>query len=293
MHAAPASPALVKIAVAQMTSVNNSDVNFQTCASLVKAACEAGAAMLFLPECHSFIGATASESLGQAQQLNGPLMTAYQELARSNALWLSLGGFQEVGPDPAHLYNTHVIIDSDGELVSRYRKIHLFDVDIPNGPVLMESNTTAPGDEAVVCDSIAGRIGVTVCYDLRFPELYQTLTWGMGATLIAVPSAFTKMTGEAHWEILLRARAIECQAYVVAAAQAGRHSERRESFGNALIIDPWGKIVARLEDPLATGIATADIDMSLLQQIRAKMPIATHRLRGQTAYVSKVVDKNT
>ncbi|GFH05871.1 CN hydrolase domain-containing protein, partial [Haematococcus lacustris] len=133
-------------------------------------------------------------------------------------------------------------------------QIHLFDVDVPNGPVLMESRTTAPGDKLVVCPGPGGlQLGLTTCYDLRFPELYQRLTWELGAQLIAVPSAFTKITGAAHWEVLLRARAIECQAYVVAAAQAGRHNEKRESWGHAMIVDPWGEVIGRLDDPLATG----------------------------------------
>lgn len=209
----------------------------------------------------------------------------------------------------------------------------MFDVDVPNGPVLMESRTTAPGSEVggaasvappaagvaspagwhwhplkpcnaapalvlpshlphswppnstscqlVTCDSPAGRLGLSVCYDLRFPELYQTLTWHMGASVLLVPSAFTKVTGAAHWEVLLRARAIECQAYVIAAAQAGRHNEKRESYGHSLIIDPWGSIIARLPDPLATGIAVADLDGEAMAGVRAKMPIQEHRERGR------------
>ena len=125
-------------------------------------------------------------------------------------------------------------------------------------------------------------LGLTVCYDLRFPEMYQALTWGPhGATLLSVPSAFTKVTGEAHWELLLRARAVECQCYVVAAAQAGRHNAKRESYGHALIIDPWGEVVARLDDPNATGIAVAEIDPARVAAVRAKMPIAAHRAAGR------------
>ncbi|KAF6254735.1 carbon-nitrogen hydrolase [Scenedesmus sp. NREL 46B-D3] len=293
--AAAASPAgrRCKVAVAQMTSVGDQLANFNTCKQLAEQAAAAGCSMLFLPECFSFIGASQPEvraaltcqgphsaaaaataaaaaaaaalgSLSKAEPLDGPAMARYRQLARDTGLWLSLGGFQEMGPDLQHLYNAHVVLDAAGSTAASYRKVHLFDVDVPNGPVLMESRTTAPGDKSsaaaaaqrcaawldvgfepatpgcqlVVCDSPAGRLGLTVCYDLRFPEVYQTLTWGMGAEVLLVPSAFTKVTGKAHWEVLLRARAIECQCFVIAAAQAGVHNEKRESYGHALIIDP-------------------------------------------------------
>ncbi|PNH11452.1 Nitrilase 1, partial [Tetrabaena socialis] len=278
------APANVRIAVGQMTSTGDTSANFDTCARLAQDAVQAGCRMIFLPECFSFIGESPSETLAAAQPLDGPLMTRYRDLARSLGLWLSLGGFQEVGPDPTHIFNTHVVVDDTGALVARYRKIHLFDVDVPNGPVLLESRTTAPGTEAVVVDTPAGPLGMTTCYDLRFPELYAQLTWERGAQILAIPSAFTVITGQAHWEVLLRARAIECQAYVVAAAQAGRHNGKRESYGHALIVDPWGTVVAALPDPHATGIAVAEVDAALLARVRERMPCRLHRLRGREAY---------
>ncbi|GIL79098.1 hypothetical protein Vretifemale_8387, partial [Volvox reticuliferus] len=277
-------PGPIRIAVGQMTATGDQAANLSTCARLAKDAAEAGCSMLFLPECFSFIGESQAESVAAAQPLDGPLMEQYQQLARSLGLWLSLGGFQETGPDPRHIYNTHVVLDSKGELVARYRKIHLFDVDVPNGPVLMESRSTAPGTEAVVVDTPAGRLGLTTCYDLRFPELFAHLTWERGAQVLAVPSAFTVVTGAAHWEVLLRARAIECQAYVVAAAQAGRHNTKRESYGHALIVDPWGTVVARLPDPRVTGIAIAEVDFGLLARTRERMPCQLHREKGRAAY---------
>lgn len=260
-----------------MTSVGDQLANFETCRRLAEEAAGKGCRMLFLPECFSFIGSSQQESLSRAEPLDGPTMARYRQLARDTGLWLSLGGFQEAGPDPGHLLNCHVVLDGAGGTAAAYRKIHLFDVDVPDGPVLMESSTTAPGSELAVCATPAGPLGLTVCYDLRFPELYQRLTWEMGATVLAVPSAFTKTTGAAHWELLLRARAVECQAYVVAAAQAGRHNEKRESYGHSLIVDPWGTVVARLDDPLATGVATADVDPALLARVRRKMPILQDR----------------
>ncbi|GIL63720.1 hypothetical protein Vafri_17747 [Volvox africanus] len=281
-------PGPVRIAVGQMTSNGDQEANLATCARLAKDAAEAGCRMLFLPECFSFIGESQAESVAASQPLNGPLMEQYRQLARSLGLWLSLGGFQETGPDPGHIYNTHVVLDSNGELVARYRKIHLFDVDVPSGPVLMESRSTAPGTEAVAVDTPAGRLGLTTCYDLRFPELFAHLAWERGAQVLAVPSAFTVITGAAHWEVLLRARAIECQAYVVAAAQAGRHNNKRESYGHALVVDPWGTVVARLPDPGVTGIAVAEVDFGLLARTRERMPCQLHREKGRAAYANDV-----
>eukprot|EP00201_Polytomella_parva_P009042 CAMPEP_0175061092 /NCGR_PEP_ID=MMETSP0052_2-20121109/13395_1 /TAXON_ID=51329 ORGANISM="Polytomella parva, Strain SAG 63-3" /NCGR_SAMPLE_ID=MMETSP0052_2 /ASSEMBLY_ACC=CAM_ASM_000194 /LENGTH=222 /DNA_ID=CAMNT_0016326913 /DNA_START=399 /DNA_END=1067 /DNA_ORIENTATION=- len=212
-------------------------------------------------------------------------MTRYRSLARDHNLWLSLGGFQETGPDPDHVYNTHVIVDSQGEIRSAYRKIHLFDVDVPNGPSLRESRTTAPGSKLVTCRTTPlGTIGLTVCYDLRFPELYQQLTWEKGAQTLVIPAAFTHVTGKAHWELLLRARAVECQSFVVAAAQAGQHNEKRTSYGRSLVVDPWGEVVAALEDPWETGVAVAEIDLARVGEVRGRMPIQRHREQGHKAY---------
>ncbi|XP_059317621.1 deaminated glutathione amidase, chloroplastic/cytosolic [Lycium ferocissimum] len=267
----------VKVAAAQMTSVNNLAVNFATCSRLVKEAASAGAKLLCLPENFSFVGDLQGESLKIAEPLDGPIMKGYCSLARESNIWLSLGGFQEKGSDDAHLRNTHVLIDDNGNIRSTYSKMHLFDVDVPGGAVYKESSFTEAGKDIVAVDSPFGRLGVTVCYDLRFPELYQQLRFNHDAQVLLVPAAFTTVTGQAHWEILLRARAIETQCYVIAAAQAGKHNEKRESYGDTLIIDPWGTIVGRLSDRTSTGITIADIDFSLIDSVRAKMPVSKHR----------------
>ncbi|GKV28557.1 hypothetical protein SLEP1_g37590 [Rubroshorea leprosula] len=267
----------VRVAAAQMTSVNDLASNFATCSRLVKEAASAGAKMLCLPENFSYIGLKSGEGLTIAEPLDGPIMQKYCSLARDSGIWLSLGGFQEKGLDDEHLRNTHVIIDDTGNIRSTYRKIHLFDVDVPGGAVYKESSFTEPGKDIVAVDSPIGRLGLTVCYDLRFPELYQQLRFQHDAQVILVPSAFTMVTGQAHWEILLRTRAIETQCYVIAAAQAGKHSDKRESYGDTLIIDPWGTVVGRLPDRVSTGITVADIDFSLIDSVRTKMPIAKHR----------------
>ncbi|KAI3894998.1 hypothetical protein MKX03_021910 [Papaver bracteatum] len=266
----------VRIAAAQMTSINDLTSNFNTCSHLVKEAVAAGAKMICFPENFSFVGARDGESMKIAEPLDGPIMQKYCSLARESNIWLSLGGFQEKGPDDTHLSNAHVLIDDTGNLRSTYRKIHLFDVDIPGGAVFKESSFTEAGKNIVVIDSPVGRLGLTVCYDLRFPELYQRLRYQHQAQVLLVPAAFTKITGEAHWEILLRARAIETQCYVIAAAQAGKHNDKRESYGDTLIIDPWGKVVGRLPDRVSTGIVVADIDFSLIDSVRTKMPILEH-----------------
>ncbi|CAN4096055.1 unnamed protein product [Withania somnifera] len=267
----------VRVAAAQMTSVNNLAVNFATCSRLVKEAASAGAKLLCFPENFSFVGDLEGESLKIAETLDGPTMKGYCSLARESNIWLSLGGFQEKGSDDAHLRNTHVLIDDNGNIRSTYSKMHLFDVDVPGGSVYKESSFTEAGKDTVVVDSPFGRLGLTVCYDLRFPELYQRLRFTHDAQVLLVPAAFTTVTGQAHWEILLRARAIETQCYVIAAAQAGKHNEKRESYGDTLIIDPWGTIVGRLSDRSSTGITVADIDFSLIDSVRTKMPVSMHR----------------
>ncbi|XP_057981826.1 deaminated glutathione amidase, chloroplastic/cytosolic [Malania oleifera] len=267
----------VRVAAAQMTSVNDLAANFATCSRLVKEAASAGAKLLCFPESFSYVGAKDGDSVKVAETLDGPIMQGYCSLARESNIWLSLGGFQEKGHDDAHICNTHVLIDDNGTVRSTYRKMHLFDVDVPSGRSYKESSFTDAGKDIVAVDSPFGRLGLTVCYDLRFPDIYQQLRFQNQAQVLLVPSAFTKVTGEAHWEILLRARAIETQCYVIAAAQAGKHNEKRESYGDTLIIDPWGKIVGQLPDRLSTGITVADIDFSLLDSVRAKMPICKHR----------------
>jgi len=282
-QSSPHSPTSMstKVAVAQMTSTSNTDANFSTIQQLTKQAKQQDCSMIFFPENFNFLGHHFTESLNIAQPLDGAFVQRYRQLARDVGIWMSLGGFQEQGPDPDHLYNTHIIVDSSGGVQATYRKIHLFDVDVPNGPVLMESRFTSPGHGLSVCDKTpVGRIGLTVCYDLRFPEVYQRLVFDHGAEVLLVPSAFTVETGKAHWEVLLRARAIETQTYVIAAAQAGRHNEKRVSYGHSLIVDPWGEVVGRLSNGEETGIAVADIDFERLGQIRKTMPIDIHRGKG-------------
>ncbi|EFA75682.1 nitrilase 1 [Heterostelium album PN500] len=275
----PTANSLLRVAVGQLTSVNSKEKNFEVCKSLVEAAVEKQAKILCLPENFAFCsgGVHQFESRDNAELINGETISKYRALAAQNKIWLSLGGFHEkIENDPEHIYNTHLIIDDNGEIRQTYHKMHLFDVDIPSKGVKMkESTVVLPGDQIATCDSPVGVLGLSICYDLRFPELYSSLR-KLGAQILLVPSAFMKRTGEAHWHILLRARAIENQCYVIAAAQTGQHHSKRDSYGHSIIISPWGDIVAELSNN-ETGIITADIDTSLIDTTRQNMPVFEHR----------------
>lgn len=274
----PASTRRCLAGLVQMCSVNDVHANFSTCARLVKEAKERGAKIVFLPECFSFIGARPGEAQAVAEPLSGPIMRRYRDLACEHDVWLSLGGFQEKSDDPGEgrIYNTHVVVDDCGMVSAAYRKIHLFDVPMTG---LVESRQALAGEELVSCASPCGKLGVTICYDMRFPELYQKLTFLHGAQVLLMPSAFAMKTGEAHWETLLRARAIETQCYVVAAAQAGLHNtdgNQRRSWGHAVAFDPWGDAVARFGAE-ESGVQVFEIDLDLVGRTRDNMPMRAHR----------------
>jgi len=220
-----------------------------------------------------FIGSDAAKVAG-AEALDGPSVSLAQELAVELGVWLFAGSFAERSDVPGRVYNTSPVINPAGELVGVYRKIHLFDIDIADGPSFLESATVAPGEEVVVVESPLGRVGLSVCYDLRFPTLYERLREA-GAEVLMVPAAFTAHTGRAHWELLLRARAVEQQCWVVAADQGGHHNPRRESYGNSMIVDPWGDVQARLTT--APGVALATVDRSRTAQVRRELPCLSHR----------------
>jgi len=200
-------------------------------------------------------------------------------LSRETGAWVLWGGVPEARAEDARTFNTAALLDERGVVVARYRKIHLFDIDLPGGPVLTESRNTAPGDALVVADSPVGRLGLSVCYDVRFPELYRGLVDG-GATVLAVPAAFTATTGRAHWELLLRARAVESQSYVLAAAQWGTHPGGRTTWGHAMIVDPWGVVLAERAE--GEGVVLAEIDPGRTASVRASLPSLAHRRIGRS-----------
>ena len=269
----------LRVSAVQMRSVGDLMSNLTTCGALTAQAAAEGARLVVLPECFSFLGRAEGDKLAAAEVLEhrtGPVMTMLRDLATKHNIWLIGGGTPEVVPgDPKRTYNTAVVVDPRGNLVARYRKIHLFDVDIPGGAVLRESDGTAPGEDLIVVDIEGAPVGVSICYDLRFPELYRKLVKDMGAQVIVIPAAFTAHTGAAHWHVLMRARAIENQLYVAAAAQIGETLPGKPAYGRSLIADPWGVVVAQAPDEET--VITAELDRAHLQNIRAKLPSLANR----------------
>jgi deaminated glutathione amidase len=267
-------------AAAQLCSSDDVAANLAVCRTLAADAAARGAALLALPECFSFIGKRMGDRLAIAERLErpGPIVGAVREIAREHRMWVVAGGMPEVSSDPSKTFNTCLVVDPAGETRAVYRKIHMFDVKIPGRAELCESASTDAGREVVVADTPLARLGLSICYDVRFPELYRELAVERGAEILLVPSAFTAHTGAAHWHTLLRARAIENQCFVVAPAQHGRHSAARESFGHTIIIDPWGTVLAEL--PEGDGVAVAEIDLAALARVRTEMPCHGHRVLG-------------
>jgi predicted amidohydrolase len=277
--AASAPPFLA--AAAQLTATDDLAGNLTTCRRLAGDAAARGVRLLVLPECFAFLGASEGDKLAVAETLDpahpGPILACLFEIATRHRLWLVAGGLPErLEGEPGKAGNTCVVVSPAGELAARYRKIHLFDVAIPGKAEFRESNTTAAGRELVTVDTPLGRLGLSICYDLRFPELYRALTLAHGAEIVVVPAAFTAHTGAAHWHVLLRARAIENQCFVVAAGQVGQHNPKRATYGHSLIVDPWGEVVAEL--PTGAGLAVAEIDLARLAKVRAEMPCHAHRV---------------
>jgi predicted amidohydrolase len=270
-----AEPNPNRVAVVQMRSTPDVSANLEAMARLVTAAADRGAATVMLPEAFAFIGPEKDKrQIVEPLPVGGPILHACQQLAETHGLHLILGGFHEASDDPAKSYNTCVHLAPNGDVIARYRKIHLFDIDLADGTRLRESDATRGGDETVVTEAPFGTLGLSVCYDLRFPALYQALV-DAGAVALTVPSAFTASTGKDHWHVLLRARAIECQSYVLAPAQWGHHYGKRSSYGHALIVDPWGCVIAECSD--GEGVAVADLDLDVLNRARTELPSLKHR----------------
>ena len=267
----------LRVGAIQMRATDDLGANLEACASLTAQAAGEGARLVVLPECFSFLGRREGDKLAIAEALDadGPVMTALRTLATTYRVYLVGGGTPEiVSGDPKRTFNTAVVIDPDGTLVARYRKVHLFDVDIPGGATLRESDSTAAGSELVVVAIDGAPVGLSICYDVRFPELYRTLVKERGAQVLLVPAAFTAHTGAAHWHLLLRARAVEDQAWVVAAAQWGAHNEKRKSYGHTLVVDPWGTVVGERDE--GDGVVIATLDGATVEKRRAQMPCLDH-----------------
>jgi nitrilase len=267
------------VAALQMTSSHIVPDNLAAAGRLLREAKEAGAQIACLPENFAFIGLrdVDKKEIAEADG-DGPVQSFLRDTARELKLWI-LGGTinLRVGAD-GRVANASLLIDADGRRVARYDKIHLFDVTIPGrNEQYRESDTIVPGRRTAIADTPVGRLGLSVCYDMRFPELYRELVL-QGAEWFAMPAAFTVPTGRAHWETLLRARAIENLCYVVAPAQAGTHTSGRETYGDSLIVDYWGQVMARL--PTGSGVVTADFDLAKQAEARERFPALENRRLG-------------
>jgi len=271
-----------KVAAIQMTSSHVVADNLAAAGALLREAKDAGALIACLPENFSFIGLKDADKLQVAEtDGNGPVQAFLSDTARSLKMWILGGTIVVRTNDSSRVANSSLLIDANGKRVARYDKIHLFDVAIPGrDEQYRESNHVLPGRSPVIADTPVGKLGLSVCYDMRFPELYRELV-SQGAEWLAMPAAFTVPTGRAHWETLLRARAIENLCYVVAPAQFGMHSSGRETYGDTLIVDYWGQVLSRLAR--GTGVITADIDLTSQAESRARFPALDNRQLGRPA----------
>jgi predicted amidohydrolase len=265
----------MRVGVVQMTSTDDLAANLAAARELVGAAVQGGAAFVALPENFAYLRREGAP-IPCAQGLDGEIVGVVRELAKEHGVWLLGGTFPEFAEVDARVHNTSVLVGPEGDIEAVYRKIHLFDVDLRarGGGLFTESATIAPGKQVTVAATPFGPLGLAVCYDLRFPELFRAMA-DRGARWIAVPSAFASETGKDHWEVLLRARAIENQAFVVAPAQCGRHSADRSSYGRSMIVDPWGLVLAQAAD--RPGVVVADCDPTDLERVRGALPALRHR----------------
>ena len=263
------------VAVVQLNSTVEVEGNLARARTLVEEAAGRGARLVALPEHFAYL-CPEERHPPSAQPLEGPLVQEFGHLARKWKISLLMGSFPEIIPHEERLYNTSVLLGPEGQILAVYRKMHLFDVNLPQGPTFQESRFIQPGKDLAVA-ALPGThftAGLAICYDLRFPELFRALAAG-GADLIFLPAAFTLATGRDHWEVLVRARAIENQAYILAPAQYGQHSPGRRSYGRSLIVDPWGTVLAQAPD--GEGAIYARLDHQRLTRLRREMPCLKHR----------------
>ena len=263
----------MRIAVCQLNSRDDRSANLAAAVELLDRAAAGGADLAILPEYVDYLG--PATGMPAPEPTDGEFAASFSAAASRLGIWVHAGSFHEEGPDPDHTYNTSLVFDRSGTLAATYRKIHLYDVEIPGRVSYLESRHVAPGSEPVVVPIDGARVGLSICYDLRFPELYRRLAVAGEAQLLIVPAAFMLHTGRDHWEVLLRARAIENQCYVAAAAQIGDHDPGRTCFGRSMVVDPWGTVLGQAAD--APGVVLADIDLDRLAKIRAELPSLANR----------------
>jgi predicted amidohydrolase len=262
----------MRVAVCQVNSRHDRSANLAAAHDVLQRAGGAGADMAVLPEYVDYLG--PPQEAPKPEDVDGDFAMYFAEAARSLRMWVVAGSFHETGPDASRTYNTSLVFNRAGELAASYRKIHLFDIDIPGRVSYRESRAVAPGEEIVTVDVEGVTVGMSICYDLRFPELYRRLAT-QGARILLVPAAFTAHTGRDHWEVLLRARAIENQCYVVAAGQTGDHEPGRTCYGRSMVVDPWGTVVAQAPD--GVGLVVADLLLDRVDAIRRELPSLANR----------------
>ena len=266
---------MTRIALFQSTAGIDPEANARALTDAVSEAASGGAEMLFTPEMSGLLDRDQQRARGNLRSEGDDLvLAACREAAREHSIWLHVGSLAVLTEDDK-VANRGFVIDREGRIRARYDKIHLFDVDLPTGESWRESNTYSPGKGVVLVNGTpVGKIGLTICYDLRFPGLFARLAEA-DADLISVPAAFTVPTGKAHWHVLLRARAIEAGLFVVAAAQVGRHEDGRQTFGHSLVIDPWGELLLDMGEE--GGVGFADVDLARISEVRSRIPALSHR----------------
>jgi predicted amidohydrolase len=263
----------LKVACIQTNSKSDPNINIREVSSLIRAARSKGAELITTPEVVGMLEPNREKALNKAQPENyHGVLREFRALSRDLAIWLLIGSIS-IKLSNGKLANRSFLINPDGQIIARYTKIHMFDVEVNDGSIYRESATYQPGTSACLARTPWGLVGLTVCYDIRFPALYRDLAKA-GAKIIFIPSAFTEVTGEAHWHILQRARAIENGCFIVSAAQTGMHEQNRKTFGHSIIVDPWGNILADADKDV--GFITADLDLNLVDEVRKKIPSLTH-----------------
>jgi predicted amidohydrolase len=271
----------MKVSLIQMNSGHDKAANLAAARELIeRAVAEEKPDWICLPEVFDFMGGSRRDKFEAAEEIpGGPAYSLCKELAAKHRVFIHAGSILEKGGGDGRIHNTTIVFDRDGKEIARYRKIHMFDITTPDGVSYRESNAFAPGDaiSTYKCEGVT--VGCAICYDLRFPDLFQALA-EKGAEMIALPSAFTMQTGKDHWEVLCRARAIETETYFLAAAQTGSHiagNEVRQSYGHSMVIDPWGHVVAKASD--GVGVVSTRIDPQRVAKVRAQIPVAQHKVR--------------
>jgi deaminated glutathione amidase len=271
----------MKVSLVQMNSISDKAANIAAAKALIeRAVAEEAPDWVLLPEQFDWAGGSRADKITNSEAMpGGPAYSMAQDLARRHKIFIHAGSIMERIVNEDRIHNTSVVFNRQGEEIARYRKIHLFDVVTPDGVAYRESASVKPGDTVTTYDCEGVTVGCSICYDLRFPDLFQALA-EKGAQIIAMPAAFTMQTGKDHWETLLRARAIETQTYVCASAQTGSFTtgnEQRQTYGHSLVADPWGHVIAMASD--GVGLVSTRIDPALVAKVRQMIPVASHKVK--------------